>query len=229
MSRAGFSGLHLNTSQEAMTPLWDRIGARGPLNRSVAEKVVRATLSVLGAHLTDDEALAFAKALPGDLGRVLEETAYRADERFNAAELYDAVGLRLAITPTMAHEQVTIALHALGETIDPETRLRLVKVLPPDVATHFGSEHFGAPPPHGVAHHGPTVSTLATGRPGSRHPLSESAPSSGHTHSVAVNDDPHGETKLSSSRGLTQERHHEDLATGRPPSTTRPVSEVHDD
>jgi hypothetical protein len=65
--------------------------------------------------------------------------------------------------------------------------------------------------------------TLATGRPGSRHPVSEAHEDRAHTESIARSDDPHGDTKLSSSRGLTQERLRETLAEGRP-GPEHPVS-----
>jgi hypothetical protein len=46
-----------------------------------------------------------------------------------------------------------------------------------------------------------------------------------HSHSVAANDNPHGETKLSSSRGTTQEREHETLAEGHP-GAKHPLSDA---
>jgi hypothetical protein len=58
--------------------------------------------------------------------------------------------------------------------------------------------------------------TLASGRPGSRHPISDARPNRAHAHSVARSDNPHGDTKLSSSHGFTQERENETLADGRP-------------
>jgi hypothetical protein len=68
--------------------------------------------------------------------------------------------------------------------------------------------------------------TLAEGRPGSRRPLAEARPPAGQADSVARTDNPHGDTKLSSARGLTQEREKESIATGsggsrRPLSTSR--------
>lgn len=56
---------------------------------------------------------------------------------------------------------------------------------------------------------------LSEARPGSRHPVSEAAPKDAQQHSVAE-DNPHGDTKLSSTDGLTQEREHETLAEGEP-------------
>ncbi|HVK68207.1 MAG TPA: DUF2267 domain-containing protein, partial [Polyangium sp.] len=66
--------------------------------------------------------------------------------------------------------------------------------------------------------------TLATGRAGSQTPLSEARPERAHGESVVRAENPHGETKLSSSRGLTQEREQETLAEGEP-GPLRPVSE----
>jgi hypothetical protein len=45
------------------------------------------------------------------------------------------------------------------------------------------------------------------------------------SESVVKNDNPHGDTKLSSAHGTTQEREHETLAEGRPGSR-RPISEA---
>lgn len=61
-----------------------------------------------------------------------------------------------------------------------------------------------------------TGNNLASGRPGSRHPLSEAKPNGGQSNSVVESTNPHGDTKLSSSKGLTQEREKEDLAEGQP-------------
>jgi hypothetical protein len=65
-------------------------------------------------------------------------------------------------------------------------------------------------------HLDPGRRTLAEGRPGSPHPLSEARPERAHSHSVARTDNPHGDTKLSSASGLTQEREQETLAAGHP-------------
>lgn len=70
----------------------------------------------------------------------------------------------------------------------------------------------------------PQRTTLAEGRPGSRHPLSEAHPDRAHAESVARADNPHEATKLSSARGLTQERRDHDLASGKPPGPDRPLS-----
>jgi hypothetical protein len=101
--------------------------------------------------------------------------------------------------------------------------------LPKPIGDQLVPQDFPEPPPHAQAVHASPLSTLAHGRPGSLHPIAEAAPASGHAHSIARNDDPHGDTKLSSSTGLTQERLRESLATGRPPGPERSVSEANDD
>jgi hypothetical protein len=68
---------------------------------------------------------------------------------------------------------------------------------------------------------------IASGRPGSTRPLSAANPRVlEHRHSVARNGDPHGDTKLSSARGLTQEREGETLAAARPGPGLRPIAFV---
>ncbi len=81
---------------------------------------------------------------------------------------------------------------------------------------------FAVPKPRGFM--AASRGTLAEGRPGSAHPLSEARPERAQSQSVARADNPHGDTKLSSATGLTQEREGETLATGHLGSN-RPLSE----
>jgi hypothetical protein len=155
---------------DTVASLIDSVVAHGIPDRPQAERTLRATLSVLGERLSDDEAAALGKALPAELARLVDQSEYDSD--FSAADFYERTRRRLQASAGLT--------------------------------------------------------TLATGRPGSRHPLSESPPPAGHTHSAARSDDPHAETKLSSARGLTQERHDESLSTGRPPQPAHPVSGTSD-
>jgi hypothetical protein len=68
----------------------------------------------------------------------------------------------------------------------------------------------------------PSDNTLAAGRPGSKKPVADSA-TRGHQHSVVHSDDPHAESRLSSTRGET--RSGRTLADGKPGSE-RPVSKA---
>lgn len=193
--------------------LLDRITAAGIPGGAAAQGAVRALLVTLGERLTDDEADALAAHLPREMARILHESEYDGD--FDAGELYERVGRRESTSPSVAHE------HA-------DMRRRLGRVLPDPIGSRLEPPHHGLPPPHVPGSGAVPLSTLAHGRPGSRHPISESAPPLGQSSSVVKSDDPHGETKLSSGRGLTQERLRETLATGRSPQPAHPICETDD-
>ncbi|HVH40768.1 MAG TPA: DUF2267 domain-containing protein, partial [Labilithrix sp.] len=178
-----------------------------------ARTAVAAVLRVLGERLTDDEAITLAHALPVELERTLEQARYAGD--FDADELHARVARAAEVPIGTARERTSIVLRSLGELLEHDVVVRLARALPDGIAHQLEPPELGPAPPHLAARPAPRA-TLATGRPGSRHPLAEGAPPSGHTHSIARNDDPHAETKLSSARGLTQERLGETLATGHP-------------
>ena len=207
--------------------LLERVMGRGVPDRGMAEVALRSALLTLGQRLTRDEAHALAARLPTGLALLVEVTEHDPD--LHADALYSRMQLREKTTLGVAREHLDIVVRALGETLDEELCGRLARALPEELAQRLARPERGEPPPHADARHAPAVSTLAHGRPGSRHPVSESAPPAGHAHSVAVNADPHGETKLSSAQGLTQERFGETLATGKPPAPERPVSDTSDD
>jgi uncharacterized protein (DUF2267 family) len=184
----------------------------------MARKAACATLAVLGSRLTDDEAGKLASRLSPELARIVEEEDYDSD--FDAAELYERVRRRTGQPPGLAREQTDVVLRALGEVLDEPELARLARVLPEPIVRGLRGPAQVEVPPYGVPPP-PPRSSLAEGRPGSTHPIAEAAPPSGHSHSVAVNEDPHVETKLSSSHGLTQERLVETLATGTPPKAPR--------
>ena len=207
--------------------LIDDVMRRGGLaQRSDAERAVRATLTTLGERLTREEAQAVATALPSSWAGWLLDAGYDGD--FDAAELYERVRRREGTSAGFAREHAQVVVRALGDRLADETRRRLEQALPGEVAELLRPAEVGAPPPHAEARHAPRLNTLATGRPGSAHPLSEARPPEGQSHSVVREDNPHGESKLSSARGLTQERLGDSLATGRPPGPARPLSEAAD-
>jgi uncharacterized protein (DUF2267 family) len=203
-----------------------RVRERGIPSTAEAERALRATIAVLGERLTDDEAEALASRLPGQLERVLDASEYDGD--FDAAEFYERVRRRENTGPGVAKEHADIALRAIGAALDEETCIRLRRALPEPIGRLFLAAEEGTPPPYADAER-PGRRTLATGRPGSRHPLSEASPFPAHTHSVARSDDPHAETKLSSAAGLTQERLRESLATGRAPGPERTIADATDE
>lgn len=208
----------VDVSRIATQTFVDHVRAGGIGDYGSARKMIGATLAVIGSRLTDDEAGKLASKLSPELARVVEQEDY--DSEFDAAELYERVRRRTGAPPGLAREQTDVVLRALGELLDTTELGRLARVLPePIVRGLCGREESVVPPYRAAAP--PPRRNLAEGRPGSTHPIAEAAPPSGHLHSVAANAEPHAETKLSSSHGLTQERLDETLATGRTPKTPR--------
>jgi uncharacterized protein (DUF2267 family) len=207
------------------TDLLDGLVRAGFHDRSAAAEASRATVAVLGERLTHDEASRIAESLPEPLRSELSGATY--DGEFDAAELFERVRRRSGRSPGRAREEAQLVCAALGRML-PEDDLRMLdRHLPHELARLFHPD----PPPSSAQPeaHGdlgaPSGDTLATGRAGSKHPLSEAATSPGQRDSVAREREPHRDTKLSSASGLTQDRIGESLATGRPGSR-RPVSEA---
>ena len=196
----------------------DRVLAGGFGDWPAAHKAACATLAVLGSRLTEDEAGKLASTLPPELATIVREVGY--DRDFDAAELYERVRRRTGAPPGLAREQTDVVLRALGDLLEEHELAHLARVLPEPIVRGLRGREVTAVPPCRQPAPAPRR-TLAEGAPGSTHPISEAAPPSGQSHSVAVNDAPHAETKLSSSRGLTQERLGESLATGRTPKPPR--------
>ncbi len=194
--------------------LLERLARRGLPDRETAKRALRATLAVLGERLVDDEAAALAELLPAELAPAVDNVEYDAD--FGSADLYERVGRRELTAAGAAKEHAEMVLGALGDFLDDDLRTRLARALPRQVGeVLLGRPAWDEPPPHGMPARAETVTTLAMGRIGSRHPLSEATAPAGQTHSVACNPSPHDDTKLSTSSGLTQERLHESLADSR--------------
>jgi uncharacterized protein (DUF2267 family) len=192
-----------------------------------AERTIAVTARVLGERLLPEEAAAVAGALPEPVAGRLRGAAYQRD--FDAGELYDRVARGEGVKSAFGMEHAQVACQVFGEALPEAVRLRLQKHLGEGLAWLFEPRAGGPPPPRPV-HASPPVepgqgSTLASGRPGSRHPLSEGHADRAQAGSVARSADPHGDTKLSSSRGLTQERLDESLAMGRP-GPEHPVSDT---
>jgi uncharacterized protein (DUF2267 family) len=186
-----------------------------------AERALVVSARVLGEVLSADEAEAVARALPEALAaRVRSATSPRAAD---VADLFERVARREGVRASIGTEHAQIVLQVLGEALPTSVRARLQKHLGPSFGQLLEPPAvLGAPPPP-IEHAPPSPepgrgTTLATGRPGSRHPLSEAGAERAHADSVARADDPHSDTKLSSSRGLTQERLGETLAEGKPKS-----------
>lgn len=200
------------------------VAAHAGIGAAEAARAVAAVLGTLGERLSHSEAGALADALPA--GAAARLRAGRFDRDFDLEELYGRVARRAGVRLGFAVEHTIAVCATVGERLDAATRARLGRALPPEMLALFAVRPAveAPPPPPRVGAH----TTLAEGRPGSRRPLSESAPPPAQADSVARADNPHGDTKLSSARGLTQEREHEDLATGHP-RPARPIAGRHEE
>ncbi|KFA91980.1 DUF2267 domain-containing protein [Archangium violaceum] len=205
------------TYDELLSHVAEHAGLPG---RAEAERIVGAVLPVLGERLSWPVVQALAEDLPASLAASLRDVVPHQD--FNLAELHARVAERTRVPLGQAVEHTGLVCQFLAEALSPGTLHRLREALPEPMSALFTSrepvEEFE------FVHLEPGRGTLAEGRPGSHHPLSEARPERAHAHSVAREDNPHGDTKLSSARGLTQEREQETLAAGHPGSD-RPLSE----
>jgi uncharacterized protein (DUF2267 family) len=212
------------TPRIPMQTLLDGLAQHGLTDEASARNALRATLYVVGERLVEDEAKALAEVLPVELAGVVVNDY---DSDFSADELFERVRRREHVRPARAREDAEIVLSVLGEHLGVDRRQRIARGLP-GVASELlrGGRELGEPPPHRIAPHAPDIATLASSRPGSQHPVSEAAPPSGHSQSVARNPAPHAETKLSGAKGLTQERLGETLGAGHPPGPARPIADA---
>jgi uncharacterized protein (DUF2267 family) len=192
-----------------------------------AERVIAVAARVLGERLLPDEVGPLAASLPDQVAARLRVASYSHD--FDVDELYDRVGRGEGAGRGFGREHTQAVCQVLGEALPEAVRTRLQRHLGPAFAALFEPRPVHLAPPRPV--HGARAPeageghTLATGRLGSHHPLSEGDGDRAQAESVARSTDPHGDTKLSSSRGLTQERLRETLATGKP-GPSAPVNDT---
>ncbi|MCC6527303.1 MAG: DUF2267 domain-containing protein [Polyangiaceae bacterium] len=184
-----------------------------------AEFAVRVVFTVLRESLPDADAHALAHELPNGLSDVLRSNSYKGPRTL--FELRDRVAVLEGVRPGFAVEHLQAVLRAIRDIVPPEALLHLRRNLPLELATELDESPIMPPPPRSwrSAQSGPRdshVMPISSGRPWSSHPISESRLVPGQANSVVVSDDPHADTKLSSSRGLTQERTGRALASGKP-------------
>ena len=187
-----------------------------------AEAAVEATFEALGAVLVPSERRSVAESLPEDLRALLDSSEHTPD--LDLEQFYGRIQRHERVLLGRAREHAQIVCRALVNSLSPET-LTLLRRHLPALKPLFDDDELPASQPEAeiLRARNPPDAHLATGRPGSRHPLADARPQRAHSHSIARSDDPHADTKLSSTRGLTQERENETLATGRP-GAKRPLS-----
>jgi uncharacterized protein (DUF2267 family) len=186
-----------------MPTLLEGLAQRGLADETAARHLLRATVAVLGERLVDDEAEALAKVVPAELAACIDRSEYDGD--FSADELYERVRRREHTPDARAKESAEIVLAVLGACLSPDLRMRIARGLPEQAAELLrgGREVGGEPPGYLDVPRAPRGVTLATGRAGSSHPISEAGPLVGHAQSMALGPSPHAETNLSVAKRLT--------------------------
>jgi len=129
---------------------------------------------------------------------------------------FDAeVGRRSRLPPGHAVEAAEVVLETLAACLPEELVLRIRKQVHPSLAQRMTPRADGEELPVHVRHHPPFSMrrgpTLSTGRPGFSEPLAE-AHGVGAQRGSVLSPNPHGETKISSARGTTQEQDGRTLA-----------------
>jgi hypothetical protein len=184
------------------------------------ERTLLATLGELAAELPDVDRRALLDVTPSEcVPPELHEPS--------SGSPIDRVARRAALPLGRAREETAAVVRALAEALSAEARARLFRHVDPELRALVSAMDHA---PESTAAHAPPAPvrrappTLATGRPGSEHPLSEARPDVAHAHSIARSDEPHADTKLSSAHGITQERLHETLSEGAPPQPSRTIA-----
>lgn len=196
--------------------LVERVAARlGGGTASDARRAILATLATLGECLAERERALLTGALGASFAPAVQRSVHR--EAFDAAELFDRVARREDVPPGFAREHAEVVLVELGRALPEPVRAHLGREVPPSIGALFSPPQHGEAPAHD--HRTPPAfgHTLAAGKAGSASPVSTARPPIAQSHSVVREDNPHGDTKLSSSEGLTQERLHESLADAKKP------------
>jgi uncharacterized protein (DUF2267 family) len=189
----------------------------GVEDRSELHALIEETLLTLGEALSDDYAMLLADQLPPELSWLLLARE-RGGRKIYPDDLYREVRQSANLPLSVAVEHAQVACQVFAEALDQEGREILAMAFGPPWQPLF------EPRPQYVAPAKPDRGdqrTLATGAPGSTHPLSEADVA--HRHSVAASEHPHEGDKLSSSHGKP---HRRTLAEGKPGSS-RPLSDSH--
>ncbi|CAL9557397.1 DUF2267 domain-containing protein [Streptomyces lavenduligriseus] len=112
--------------------------------RAEAERITRIVLSALGGHVTGDERVALAQALPREAGRVIA-SQIPATHPLTAREFVDSVATRIeGATPATARWDVSSVLSVLADRIGETLTTRVLSQLPSGYALLFGRAELAA-------------------------------------------------------------------------------------
>jgi uncharacterized protein (DUF2267 family) len=172
-----------------------------------------AVLDAFAGWLSPAELGLFARELPGAFEHPNDSRAIPIEEQL----------VELGLTFGQAREVIASVGRVLGEHLSDDMLARLQHALPMSVATFTVRPGLGAIVTRSRVRR---YDTLAEGRPGSHAPVSEAPPAARVQQASVAADNPHGDIKLSSAFGSTQEREHATLAEGHPEA--HPIATAHE-
>lgn len=187
----------------------------GVTDTDTLQRIAHVVSSVLLEQLPAHDAAWFARELPPTWTPSPLPTHVALRPADALADFYERIAARAGEPLSFAREHAVSVCRALAQALDADVRKRLTSRLPDALGELFvlAEDPRFTPGPRAEPH---ARTTLSEARAGSRHPLSEAAPERAQRESIARTANPHADTKLSSSRGTTQEREEETLAEGRP-------------
>jgi uncharacterized protein (DUF2267 family) len=198
--------LHRSMMIATTDELCCHVAAHAGVPVALAERATRTVLAGIGGTLTPAGRELVADELPAGLGAAILAGGSLA------TPIEDHV-VALGVSLGQARELIASVCRVLVEELSSEAVEALRVGIPTALAALLVEPVTDEPPPRPALD--PRHDTLADGRPGSQHPLSD-APGRGAQRGSIADDNPHAVTKLSSTAGSTQERHRETLSEGRP-------------
>ncbi len=222
------SGMRYEHGQVTSASMLQRACELGPFeDERRAREAFFTALEVLGECLSAEDARVLAGDLPDTLSKHVRPGVGRCELRHAYRRMASRRGVHLGL----AVEQVQVIGQVIAESITGPTLERL-RLHSPELEELFAGSptESAAPAQARNRNKGEAHLRKPTGHPGilaqahsiarSDDPHADTKLSSSrgpaHAHSIARSDDPHADTKLSSSPGLTQEREGRTLSSAHP-------------
>lgn len=161
----------MRPSNVTLSDLVDRAMRDGFTHRDEAARAVESVLAAFAGCFAPGDAAPLAGCLSHRLARDVTEAPHGPDDDVEA--LFARAQAREDVTAPLAREHVWIILRALAESIDPVIQARLSRALSAPLAEMFAPRGSVAPRASDAHRDAPSLHTLASGRPGSLHPVSE--------------------------------------------------------
>jgi uncharacterized protein (DUF2267 family) len=129
----------MSANRPSWTDLAEAVQDAGPsVSTTEAEHVLRVVLSALGDHVTGEERVDLARALPEEAARIIA-SRIPLNRPLSAPEFVDTVAARIeGATPATARWHVSSVLSVLPEVVGDELVDRVLAQLPSGYALLFG-------------------------------------------------------------------------------------------